>query len=74
MDELQKGGGEVILNPKFMLQILDLYIFFLCFPKKMQHNFLKMRRGGGVKGRFEFFPKNNPFWYPDPSLSVPSFC
>ena len=47
----RKGRGGAIFNPKFILQILDLYKgFCLSFQKKLQYNFPKFRGEGRALG------------------------
>ena len=57
------GGGGSFSIQKFMLQIFAIIddTSVMNFRKKLQHNFPKMRGGGGQRP-FGTFPKIHPFW------------
>ena len=60
-ENFQMEGGGVIFNSKIYIADFgpsDMVSFGL-FPKKLQHNFLKMRGG---QRPFEIFPEIHPFW------------
>ena len=64
-----RGGGEVIFNLKIYVADFEPLkgAFFGRFPKKLQHNFLKMRGGRG-RWPFGIFQKIHPIWRSHPSL------
>ena len=65
-----KGGGGSFSIQKFMFAIID-DTSVMNFGKNLQHNFPKMRAGGGRGGQRPFgtFPKIHPFWMGSASLT-----